>query len=389
LDHVRSVIDSRQRFAREAFETLDPRVGFVLFSATDWAGHILSNLTSETRRGEFYRAITEDVADAVGRLSGLSPNVVLMSDHGFEYKHTNIHLADWLSEAGYLTTASGQGSDDGVGDRLIDTVVTAGVTVAESLSARSQTLYRGFRLLHNRLMGTELGDRIDDAARPDVDYRNSLAWQLRYACLYLNDDRFAEPQVAESERSALRAELVEELSELTVDGEPVFREVLTPEEAYADPRPDVPDVIPRPAPGHFPITHWSPTGGYTSPTDNFEHRYRGIVAADGPLFDDGRVKGMSIVDLLPTLMAGLEVPLSPEFDGTVRTNLLAGSVAPQTSPTHRSCRSRRTNVPAVNPPSRTDSPTSATWSDPGISTRTVGRPPSVVTHRPVPSGPPP
>jgi len=149
-------------------------------------------------------------------------------------------------------------------------------------------------------------------------------WQLRYGCLYLNDDRFASPQVSEDEAEKLQADLVAGLEELeTENGDPIFREVLTPEEAYADPVDDVPDVIPRPASGHHAITHWSPTGGYTSPTDSFEHRYRGIIAARGPMFESGEVEGMSIVDMLPTIMMALGEPLSPDFDGEARTDLLA------------------------------------------------------------------
>jgi arylsulfatase A-like enzyme len=72
----------------------------------------------------------------------------------------------------------------------------------------------------------------------------------------------------------------------------------------------------------------SPTGGYASQTNNYNHRYRGLFAADGPLFADGEtVEGMSIVDVLPTAMAALGVPLSPEFDGEVRRDAFAGDVA--------------------------------------------------------------
>jgi predicted AlkP superfamily phosphohydrolase/phosphomutase len=326
-DHVREIVASRHQFAEEAFETYDPRVGFVLFSATDWAGHILSNLADKTKRAEFYRTITEAVADATEQLSDLSPNVLLMSDHGFEHKHTNIHLANWLHDQGMLSIQPDSATESPV-NNVVNTVVGGGVSVAQTLAAQSETLYDLFRLAHNRFMGTELGDRIDRAAAPNVDYADSIAWQLRYACLYLNDDRFVNPQVTGSEREQLREELINELSELTADGDPIFRDVLRPEEVYADPASDVPDVIPRPAPGYFPITHWSPTGGYTSRTDNFEHRYRGIVAADGPLFANGCVEGMSIVDLLPTLMTALGEPLSPTFDGTVRTELLAEPAKP-------------------------------------------------------------
>jgi predicted AlkP superfamily phosphohydrolase/phosphomutase len=323
-DHLRDIIASREEFAREAFETHDPRFGFVLFSATDWAGHMLSKITSEAEQEAFYRTIVEDIAAAVDRLAGLSDNVVLMSDHGFEYKHHTIHLSDWLHEQGYLSTGSDTSAEShGVIDRVADRTVAFGVSTAQALSRRSDRLYDFFRLLHNRLLGSGLGDRIHEASTPNINYAESIAWQLRYGCLYLNDDRFVSPEVSANQRERLQQELISELQNLTVDGEPVFRDVLTPKEAYADPMPEMPDVISRPASGFHAITHWSPTGGYTSPTENYEHRYRGLIAAEGPLFGTGEIKGMSIVDLLPTLFAAMGEPLSPEFDGSVQPELLA------------------------------------------------------------------
>lgn len=323
-DHLRDIISSREQFAREAFKKRDPQFGFVLFSATDWAGHMLSKIPSEEKREAFYRTIVEDIADGVEELAKLSDNVVLMSDHGFEYKHHTIHLSDWLYEQGYLSISSDDTNEShGVVDRLTDRTVQLGVSTAQTLSRRSERLYDFFRLVHNRLLGSGLGDRIHEASTPNIDYPESIAWQLRYGCLYLSDDRFESPQVTAGRREQLQDELISELQELTVDDEPIFREVLTPDEAYADPIPEMPDVISRPASGFHAITHWSPTGGYTSPTENFEHRYRGLIAADGPLFGTGEVEGMSIVDLIPTLFAAIGEPLSPEFDGTVQSTMLA------------------------------------------------------------------
>lgn len=324
LDHVIEIANSREKFAREAFETHDPRVGFVLFSTTDWAGHILAKLTSKEERRDFYRRLVTQVAESTERLAELCDNVVLMSDHGFERKHRTVHLADWLHDNGYMMEQARSEETDNMVDRALDQAADAAVTTAKAISRHSDRLYGFFRLVHNRLMGTDVGARLQSAARPDIDYRNSQVWQLRYGCLYLNDDRFTNPQVDEGDVERLREGLISELSELeTEDGNPIFREVLAPEEAYADPADDVPDVIPRPASGHFPITHWSPTGGYTSPTESFEHRYRGLIAAQGPMFGSGDVEEMSIIDVLPTLMAGLGEPLSPDFDGEARTDILA------------------------------------------------------------------
>ena len=317
LDHVLEITTQRHRFAREAFETYDPRVGFVLFSTPDWGGHILSNLSSDTKRREFYSTLVELVDEKTADLAELADNVALMSDHGFEHKDTNLHVGEWLHDEGYFVEAD-------TGTDWTDVAVGG----AKAVAKRSDALYGVIRKVHNLIMGTSVGSQLESAASPQIDYPNSEAWQLRYGCLYVNDDRFDHPSVEDPD--ALRREIRDGLRQVTDDeGNEIFRDVLLPEEVYNDPGPQAPDVICRPAQHCFPITLWSPTGGVTSGTDNYEHRYRGIVAVDGPAFADGEddiaeeIAGMSIVDMLPTLLTALGESISPDFDGEVRTDLLA------------------------------------------------------------------
>lgn len=307
FDHVCEITRARRAFAREAFEEYDPRFGFVLFSTPDWAGHLLSNFSDDDVRGEYYDQLLTVVDECTADLAEMADNVVLMSDHGFERKHTNVHINDYLHDQGYLVDA-----DDGD----VSATGTA-VEIAKFVGKHSDFLYEKIRQVYNYIIATDVGQSLQDAARLDIDYANSTAWQLRYGCVFVNDARFDHPTVDDPD--ALRRRLRDELAALSDDdGDALFRDVLLPEEAYADPGPDAPDVIARPAPGCYPTRLESPTGGYASKTNNYNHRYRGIFAATGPLFEDGAtVADASIVDVLPTLLAALGEPLSPEFDGRV------------------------------------------------------------------------
>jgi len=315
FDHVCEITAARRDFAREAFETYDPRFGFVLFSTPDWAGHLLSNFSSDEVRGRYYEQLLTVVDECTADLAEMAENVVLMSDHGFERKHTNVHVNDYLHDEGYLVDA-----DDG-------SVSASGMAVraAKFVGQRSDFLYEKIRQAYNYIIATDVGQSLQDAARLEIDYANSEAWQLRYGCVFVNDERFDHPTVDDPD--ALRRRLRDELAALTDDdGDALFRDVLLPEEAYADPGPDAPDVIARPAPGCYPTRLESPRGGYASPTNNYNHRYRGIFAATGPLFADGvDVADASIVDVLPTIMAALGEPVSPEFDGRVLDDAFADS----------------------------------------------------------------
>jgi predicted AlkP superfamily phosphohydrolase/phosphomutase len=315
FDHVCEITRARRDFAVEAFEDYGPQFGFVLFSTPDWAGHLLSNFSDHETRGDYYQQLLDVVDDCTADVAEMADNVVLMSDHGFERKHTNVHVNDYLRDAGYL---SEEGAEVSAANIAVET--------AKAISKRSDRLYELIRRVYNYIIATDVGQNLQAAAEPEVDYPNSEAWQLRYGCLYINDDRFDYPAVDDPD--ALRHELRDELADLTDDsGNPLFRDVLLPDNAYNDPSEWAPDVIARPAPRCYPTMLESPTGGYTSKTNNYNHRYRGIFAAQGPQFaDGGNVKGMSIVDVLPTVMAALGVPLSPRFDGEVRHDTLSGGV---------------------------------------------------------------
>lgn len=315
FDHVCDITRARRDFATEAFDRYDPRLGFVLFSTPDWAGHLLSNFSDDETRGRYYRQLLDVVDECTADLAAMADNVVLMSDHGFERKHTNVHVNDYLKDAGYLREEGSSLSPAGLA-----------VATAKLVGKRSSFLYEKIRQAYNYIIATDVGQSLQEAAEPDVDYPNSAAWQLRYGCVYVNDDRFDHPTVDDPD--ALRRQLRDELLALTDEnGAPVFRDVLLPEEAYADPGEWAPDVIARPAPGCYPTLLESPTGGYASQTNNYNHRYRGLFGATGPLFADGAsVDDASIVDVLPTVMAGLGTPLSPEFDGRVLHDAFGGDV---------------------------------------------------------------
>jgi predicted AlkP superfamily phosphohydrolase/phosphomutase len=318
LQHILDISDARGRFATQAFEAYEPDVGFVLFSTPDWAGHLLGTLNTEKQRQGFYTTLLTHVDEWAEKLSAMADNIVLMSDHGFEQKHTTIHISDWLREEGYLVEEQSEG---------VPSAAEFATDVAMAVAKRSDILYGLMRRVHNRILGLDWGTSLQTATRPDPDYNRTTAWQLRYATIYINDDRFDSPTVEDP--GPLREKIRDGLRDLTdEDGNDIFRDVLLPEEAYNDPGSHPPDVLARPAPGHHPLRAWSPQGGVTSPTTSFEHRYNGIFVGDGPLFRDGTAEDLNIVDVLPTVMAALGHPVSPDFDGEAKIDLLKDPVEP-------------------------------------------------------------
>jgi predicted AlkP superfamily phosphohydrolase/phosphomutase len=324
VEHICEIVDARHRFARAAFERYDPRVGFVLFSAPDWVGHHLTYAEDPDQQGEWYRRVVERVDAATADLATGVDNVLLLSDHGFERKPKTVHLQNWLRDEGHLQI------------READVTTTQRLTTgaAKALATTFRPAFDVARDVYLRLNHGSDGDGVGDLVNfnPDIDFAASDAWQLRYGCLYVNDDRFDSPAVEDSE--AFRRELRDELQTLTDDdGTPIFQDVLFPEEAYADPDEMAPDIIARPAEGYLPLRAFSPTDSYVKAepgTPKYDHRYEGLLAATGPLFESGATVGdVSIVDILPTLLHALGEPLLSDFDGCVQTELLATDETPR------------------------------------------------------------
>lgn len=325
VEHLRDVTRARRSFAAEAFAEADPRVGFVLFSTPDWVGHFLQFGTDEATRRRWYRSVVELVDECAAAVADRTNarNVCLLSDHGFEHKPSAVYLQTLLEQDGYVEKAGGQD--------VVQQVVTG---TARRVARHAGPLFDVLRTGYLRFVDDD--DALSDVVEfnPDVDFARSTAWQLRYGCLYVNDDRFDRPTVEDP--ASVRQELRDRLRSLTdEDGNAVFDYVGGPEDVYADPAPGarLPDVVARPAPGFLPLRAFSPTGDPVAPAPgraHYDHRYRGLVAADGPLFDSGTVEDMSIVDVVPTLLGALGERLPPGLDGEIRSDMLAATTSPDT-----------------------------------------------------------
>jgi len=312
INDLVEIADARAEFTRQAIAETDPNVGFVLFSVTDWLGHVLGNAEDDETRAEWVQRVVGTVDEHAQRLSEEAENSLLMSDHGFEHKHANLHLNEFLSEQGYLQEGD---SDASTGANLL-------VDVARKVAGRSDRLYQLMRRVYNRVIAFDVLDDVRDAASFEPEYSESRAWELRFGSIHINDEYFDSPAVEDVE--TVRQQLIDDLESLTYEGSPVFREVLQGEEAYENPKPGTPSVIARPNQGIYPLTFRSPTGDVLSPTDTFEHRYRGIVAAQGPMFEEGAsLEGMSIEDVLPTVLHALGNPVPNEMTGTIRHEILS------------------------------------------------------------------
>lgn len=279
---------------------------------------------------DIYREADAAIGDALDRL-GPGDHLVLLSDHGMEATHTNVHLTSWLIDEGYLVLRS------------------------ERRQATSEALYRaGFqreRLVYAlkkaklgwlpKLFPERMKDKVPRARKTFKEIENNVDWSQSRAyfpsaggrAIWINlKGREPGGIVEPGDFEALRAEIVEKLKALrTEDGKPVVRLALTREEAYegafVD---DAPDIALLAEDGFYfaegierPVLR---SNGTKNTEKSGNHHVDGIVALFGEGVRPGlTLDGARIVDVAPTVLHLMGLPAQKDMDGRVLDEALTAS----------------------------------------------------------------
>jgi predicted AlkP superfamily phosphohydrolase/phosphomutase len=249
-------------------------------------------------------------------------NVVLMSDHGSNEVRTVFHINSWLEREGYLTT------DTGVADTLHDLGINADRLLRLASRAGLDGVAR--RLAPEWLLNyipNEAGEIERGGKAGSVDWDATEALASGQGPIYLTVDRDS----ARYER--LRTELIEKLGSLTDPrGRPVLAAVHRGEDIYDGPYiDDAPDLVMEQAAGvHIPGSVGRDEVFSDPRADGWraENKREGLFVATGPDFTTGRIEGLSILDLAPTLLHLHGCPVPEDMDGTVRSEVFAPGSEP-------------------------------------------------------------
>jgi predicted AlkP superfamily phosphohydrolase/phosphomutase len=223
---------------------------------------------------EYYTLIDE----RIGQLAELLPDAVFLvvSDHGSRAMEGAFCVNEWLAERGWLVL---EDDPDGV------------VPI--------------------------------DRARVDWGRSRAWGWGGYYARIFLNvAGREPCGLIEPSRYEAARAELEAELRTIRLpSGEPMPVQIFRPEELYPVAEGDRPDLM-----VYFDDLRWRSAGtiGHrtlylsendTGPDDSV-HSMDGIVVLHDPeRAIRGRVEGTSILDIAPTILALMGMPIPPDMEG--------------------------------------------------------------------------
>jgi predicted AlkP superfamily phosphohydrolase/phosphomutase/O-antigen/teichoic acid export membrane protein len=253
-----------------------------------------------------YRAVDDAIGRTLALAAGPHTRVFMLSDHGFGFRHTRVHMDQWLASQGWLTYAAGKAD---VRKRLKQSMGWIKRFLPRSLLLRGRRAFAVNRIL---------------------DWAHTQAYSgvaSEYA-IYINR-RGREPYgvVDEAEVDALRRAIKARLLNL-VDprqGQRVVRAVYNREEFYQGPFTDqAPDIVYELAPGYEPTSEVSPGQLFTDVTAEGEgmHQPDGIFLAWGPDIVAQRLgPGLGLADLTPTILYSLGVPVPQGLDGRVLSEI--------------------------------------------------------------------
>lgn len=292
-----------------------------------------------------FAEVDEGVGEMVRRADE-NTTIVLMSDHGFGPLKGFMHVNNFLLDRGYLVLKRGGLS------ALKRALFRAGVT-PQNVHLTLKTLKLDLRRKFNR--GRAYGTlRRFFLSFDDVDWTRTRAFALGHiGQIYINlQGRQPSGVVAPgAEYEALRDRLRSELVALKhpTTGEPLIARVLNREEIYhGDLLDNTPDLLLLPADFKYVAFGESefasnrlvgPTLGHTG-----HHRLEGIGALIGPNVQVGAALGdASLVDLAPTILYALGLPIPPDMDGRVLSEAFTPEFVQQAAPNYDTAAAVRTD----------------------------------------------
>ncbi|MGQ9681293.1 MAG: alkaline phosphatase family protein [Anaerolineae bacterium] len=306
----------------------------------------------------FFSRVDASVA-ALMRAMGDDAIVIVMSDHGFGPIYRFVNMNTWLMARGYLRLRNCPLT------RLRHRLFRAGVTpsllyrfamyvgIANVRLAQGMTRRQGLFRLVERFM-LSLGD---------VDWSRTQAYSRgNYGQIFINL-RGREPcgAVDPADYECVRARIVEDLKALVDEttGCPVVQQLLPESDAYSgDFAAQAPDINFLMSEGYKSLgTLTLASNRVIEPAfgNSGDHRMDGILIMKGPTVRVGqKLRRARIVDLAPTILHLLELPLERDMDGQVLLDALEADYVAG----HRPALSQK-SPPAAHPAEISYSPAEA------------------------------
>jgi predicted AlkP superfamily phosphohydrolase/phosphomutase len=271
---------------------------------------------------ETYRRCDEVIGDRMA-MAERGAMVMIVSDHGFGRYEKNFYLNKVLEDAGLLVREqkAKQVATRGLSTRrVIDLVRRIDVF---GIEGRVPTRYR-----------EKLARSIDSALSTPIDRERTKA----YAAARSAESVFIEKHVPADQRDEVVRQAIAALEGARDPdtGEPIIDAAMRREDVYDGAQLErIPDILidfgERPYVASDRLASSGIVERLPAAGGGGRHRRYGIILALGPGITPGEIEGANIVDLAPTALHAMGMPVPQDMDGRVLTELFADGREVQTS----------------------------------------------------------
>lgn len=338
-DDLLAVVNHQTDAFLDLVEAFNTDLGMVVYDGTDRVQHFFWKYHDETHPRhdpdtDLAGAIKDlyaAVDDGIGRiLKAVNDDcdVVVLSDHGFGPLTHDVYVDEWLEREGFLARRSPESRRGRAQDALGMLLKVVWGSVA--------------RLGLADVVSTVVPQRAIDQGMALQDAHRDVAWDeteaffttLSGQALYVNlEGSFADGIIPDDERDKVIEHLRLSLLSLShpKTGEPLVEEIVRTDERFEGWRvKDAPDLVVRTDPtvtlkGGRSDDLVAPSAQYGHDRSG-DHRTDGILIASGPSFDEGTVKGASVLDIAPTLLHLHGSPVPEVMDGSVLAPLFTSEL---------------------------------------------------------------
>jgi predicted AlkP superfamily phosphohydrolase/phosphomutase len=328
LQELASWMEKHERVARHLAEQHPTDLFFSVVQALDHLQHLFWNdASNEAGEGRFTSLVdqcfqlADDIIGHRRRMLDGKTHLFLVSDHGFGPVHRWFHVNRFLQQQGLLTLGEVQGGG------LAATMARLGLTPHRLRSLVRSLDVLGLRRWVGRLARVTIGRELEKTLAPPINWNKTQAISGSPASegVFVNLKGREPHGIVEpgAPYEALRERLMAGLMALRDPerGEPVLQAVYRREELYEGPFLDLlPDVVFDLGDGPYLASDALAAPRVLEPlpsgTLQGRHRPMGVFLAAGPgIRQEGQIEGARIVDVAPTVLYALGLPIPEDMDG--------------------------------------------------------------------------
>jgi predicted AlkP superfamily phosphohydrolase/phosphomutase len=327
-----SLVRARRKLMRLLMETDDWRLFFFVYTAPDRLQHLIWD---EDVLLDHYRILDNILGEVMGYADEHGAMLFVVSDHGFGPITKYVYLNRALEDAGLLVRSEQRGAR-GVLDRVGLNKTTVKAALGK-VSITDQTLEK---YLPKQVIDSVAEQIPGEHHLYDVNHNQTRAFAISSGAVFINDTRrFRNGAVDPEDVPAVKREVLETLRAVSdpETGEAVLK-VYDGDELYSDDE-MAPDVVVSTVDGYEKAASLSeelivPSADIGAVAS---HRSEGMFIVRGPAIEAGASPaGASVVDVAPTLLHSLGLPVGESMDGRVLTEVFH----PDSEPARRAVETR-------------------------------------------------